>query len=335
MKIIIDAFGGDHAPSEIIKGTVQALGEFPELHVILTGDEQKINAELQKETQAPMDRISVVHAPDVISMDEPPVNAIKRKKNSSLVVGLELLKAREGDAFITCGSTGATLSGALLRVGRIRGILRPALAPMLPNERGTGVLLIDCGANMDCKPANLEQFAMMGDAYMRCVAGVENPRIALANVGVEDEKGNELTHAAYPLIKAHEELNFFGNMEARDVFSASDVIVSDGFAGNLLLKSVEGTAGYLMGTLKKEFLSSLRGKLGAMMLKPALKRVKKSMDYTEYGGAPLLGIDGIVLKGHGSSNAKAMASTVRQAVRMIDADIVGVIKSRLSQADSE
>ncbi|MBS6474570.1 MAG: phosphate acyltransferase PlsX [Clostridiales bacterium] len=335
MKIIIDAFGGDHAPSEIIKGTVQALGEFPELHVILTGDEQKINAELQKETQAPMDRISVVHAPDVISMDEPPVNAIKRKKNSSLVVGLELLKAREGDAFITCGSTGATLSGALLRVGRIRGILRPALAPMLPNERGTGVLLIDCGANMDCKPANLEQFAMMGDAYMRCVAGVENPRIALANVGVEDEKGNELTHAAYPLIKAHEELNFVGNMEARDVFSASDVIVSDGFAGNLLLKSVEGTAGYLMGTLKKEFLSSLRGKLGAMMLKPALKRVKKSMDYTEYGGAPLLGIDGIVLKGHGSSNAKAMASTVRQAVRMIDADIVGVIKSRLSQADSE
>ena len=200
---------------------------------------------------------------------------------------------------------------------------------------GTGVLLIDCGANMDCKPANLEQFAMMGDAYMRCVAGVENPRIALANVGVEDEKGNELTHAAYPLIKAHEELNFVGNMEARDVFSASDVIVSDGFAGNLLLKSVEGTAGYLMGTLKREFLSSLRGKLGAMMLKPALKRVKKSMDYTEYGGAPLLGIDGIVLKGHGSSNAKAMASTVRQAVRMIDADIVGVIKSRLSQADGE
>lgn len=335
MKIIIDAFGGDHAPSEIIKGTVRALGEFPELHVILTGDEQKISAELQKETQVPMDRISVVHAPDVISMDEPPVNAVKRKKNSSLVVGLELLKAREGDAFITCGSTGATLSGALLRVGRIRGILRPALAPMLPNERGTGVLLIDCGANMDCKPANLEQFAMMGDAYMRCVAGVENPRIALANVGVEDEKGNELTHAAYPLIKAHEELNFVGNMEARDVFSASDVIVSDGFAGNLLLKSVEGTAGYLMGTLKKEFLSSLRGKLGAMMLKPALKRVKKSMDYTEYGGAPLLGIDGIVLKGHGSSNAKAMASTVRQAVRMIDADIVGVIKGRLSQADGE
>ena len=335
MKIIIDAFGGDHAPSEIIKGTLQALQEFPELHVILTGDEQKINAELQKETQAPMDRISIVHAPDVISMDEPPVNAVKRKRNSSLVVGLELLKACEGDAFITCGSTGATLSGALLRVGRIRGILRPALAPMLPNERGTGVLLIDCGANMDCKPANLEQFAMMGDVYMRCVAGVENPRIALANVGVEDEKGNELTHAAYPLIKAHEELNFVGNMEARDVFSASDVIVSDGFAGNLLLKSVEGTAGYLMGTLKKEFLSSLRGKLGAMMLKPALKRVKKSMDYTEYGGAPLLGIDGIVLKGHGSSNAKAMASTVRQAVRMIDADIVGVIKSRLSQADGE
>lgn len=328
MKIIIDAFGGDNAPSEIIKGAALALEEFPELEIILTGDEEKTAAEVEKYPQAKQ-RIRIVHAPELISMDEPPVTAVKRKRHSSLVEGLELLKAGEGDAFITCGSTGAALSGALLRVGRIKGILRPALAPMLPNNN-KGVLLIDCGANMDCKSANLVQFAMMGDIYMRKVIGVERPRVALANVGTESEKGNELTHEVFPILAADKNLNFVGNMEGRDVFTAADVIVSDGFAGNLLLKSIEGTAGYMTSLMKREFSSSLRSKLGAALLMPALKRLKKSMDYTEYGGAPLLGIDGVVLKGHGSSNAKALASTVRQAVRMVDGRVVDTIKQALT-----
>ena len=332
MNIIIDAFGGDNAPLEIIKGTAMALKEFPELTVTLTGDEEKIRRELEAypETQG---RISIVHAPEIISMDEPPVLAVKRKRHSSLVEGLELLKAGQGDAFITCGSTGATLSGALLRVGRIKGILRPALSPVLPNDRN-GVMLIDCGANMDCKSANLVQFAMMGDIYMRKVLHVENPRIALANVGTESEKGNELTHEVYPLLQADKRLNFVGNMEGRDVFTAADVIVADGFAGNLLLKSIEGTAGYMSHLMKKGFTSSLRCKLGAALLMPALKSLKKKMDYTEYGGAPLLGINGVVLKGHGSSNAKALAATVRQAVRMVEGRVVDTLKEALAQQEA-
>lgn len=331
MNIIIDAFGGDNAPREIIKGTAMALKEFPELTVTLTGDEEKIRRELAAypETQG---RISIVYAPEIISMDEPPVLAVKRKRHSSLVEGLELLKAGQGDAFITCGSTGATLSGALLRVGRIKGILRPALSPVLPNDR-KGVMLIDCGANMDCKSANLVQFAMMGDIYMRKVLHVESPRIALANVGTESEKGNELTHEVYPLLQADKRLNFVGNMEGRDVFTAADVIVADGFAGNLLLKSIEGTAGYMSHLMKEGFTSSLRCKLGAALLMPALKSLKKKMDYTEYGGAPLLGINGVVLKGHGSSNAKALAATVRQAVRMVEGRVVETIKEALAQRE--
>lgn len=333
MRIIIDAFGGDNAPVEIIKGAAMALNEFDELEITLTGDSERINKELELYPDV-KHRITVVHAPEIISMDEPPVNAVKKKRNSSLVEGLMLLKEGAGDAFITCGSTGATLSGALLRVGRIKGILRPALAPMLPNDN-KGVMLIDCGANMDCKSANLVQFAMMGDIYMKKVIGLENPRIALANVGTEDEKGNELTHEVFPLLKENKSLNFVGNMEGRDVFTAADVIVADGFAGNLLLKSVEGTAGYMTTVMKQEFMSSLRCKIGAALLMPGLKRLKKRMDYTEYGGAPLLGIDGVVLKGHGSSNAKALCSTVRQAVKIINGNVVQTIKDALASGSAE
>ena len=225
-----------------------------------------------------------------------------------------------------------SLSGALLRVGRIKGVLRPALAPILPNG-GKGVMLIDCGANMDCKPANLEQFAVMGDIYMKSVLRLDNPRIGLANVGTEDEKGNALTHEAFPLLKARNDINFVGNLEGRDVFEKADVIVSDGFAGNLLLKSIEGTAAFLMGMIKREFSQGLRSKLGAGLLMPSLKRIKKTMDYTEYGGAPLLGIDGVIIKGHGSSNAKAVRAAVRQCARMVNADVVEIIKERLSAAE--
>lgn len=331
MKLIVDAFGGDNAPEEIVAGVLEGMDEFNEMSVILTGDEN-ILKDLLNGRRELMPRIDIVHAPEKISMDEPPVNAIKKKRNSSMVVGLELLKDKSGDGFLTCGSTGATLSGALLRVGRIKGVLRPALAPILPNG-GKGVMLIDCGANMDCKPANLEQFAVMGDIYMKSVLRFDNPRIGLANVGTEDEKGNALTHEAFPLLKERGDINFVGNLEGRDVFDKADVIVSDGFAGNLLLKSIEGTASFLMGIIKKEFSSNLRSKMGAGLLMPSLKRIKKMMDYTEYGGAPLLGIDGVIIKGHGSSNAKAVHAAVRQCARMINADVVEIIKERLCAAD--
>lgn len=329
MKLIIDAFGGDNAPEEIIAGALEAMDDYKEMSVVFTGDEGIIKDLLNGHAEL-LSRIDIVHAPERISMDEPPVNAIKKKKNSSLVVGLEMLKSKSGDGFLTCGSTGAALSGALLRVGRIRGVLRPALAPILPNG-GKGVMLIDCGANMDCKPANLEQFAVMGDIYMKSVLRLDNPRIGLANVGTEDEKGNALTHEAFPLLKGRGDLNFVGNLEGRDVFDKADVIVSDGFAGNLLLKSIEGTASFLMGMIKEEFTSNLRSKMGAGLLMPALKRIKKTMDYTEYGGAPLLGIDGVVIKGHGSSNAKAVRAAVKQCAKMINADVVEIIKDRLSE----
>ena len=331
MKLIVDAFGGDNAPEEIVAGVLAGMDEFNDMSVILTGDEH-ILKELVSGSKHLLPKIEIVHAPERISMDEPPVNAVKKKRNSSMVVGLELLKAKSGDGFLTCGSTGAALSGALLRVGRIKGVLRPALAPILPNGN-KGVMLIDCGANMDCKPANLEQFAVMGDIYMKSVLRVDSPRVGLANVGTEDEKGNALTHEAFLLLKARQDINFIGNLEGRDVFEKADVIVSDGFAGNLLLKSIEGTASFLVGIIKKEFTANLRSKMGAGLLMPSLKRIKKMMDYTEYGGAPLLGIDGVIIKGHGSSNAKAAAAAVRQYARMINADVVEIIKERLSAAD--
>ena len=261
-------------------------------------------------------------------MDEHPVEAIRKKKNSSMVVGQLLLKEKRGDAFITCGSTGACLACAQLRVGRIKGILRPALAPVLPNKN-KGTLLIDCGANMDCKPINLAQFAVMGSIYMEKVVGVQNPRVGLASVGVEDGKGNELSKAAFALIKEQGIVNFIGNAEGRDIVDRVDVMVTDGFAGNLMLKSIEGLGEYIFDKMKAGFTSSLRCMLGAQLLKPALKELKKALDYNAYGGAPLLGIDGVVIKGHGSSKAKTMCATITQAITMVQTDIVGIIKENI------
>lgn len=333
MKIILDALGGDHAPGAVVQGALAFLRARADVHIVFTGPENVLQSLLEKEADV-AGRYTIVHAPEQISMDEPPVLAIKRKRNSSLVVGLELLKSKAGDAFVTCGSTGATLSGALLRVGRIRGVSRPALAPILPSKTGKGVMLIDCGANMDCKPQNLAQFALMGDLYMRHIVKIEKPRVGLASVGTEDEKGNELTHAAFPLIKELPGLNFVGNIEGRDLFDV-DVCVADGFAGNLLLKSVEGTAKYLLGMIKTEVTASFSRKIGALLLKPAFKAIKNKMDYAEYGGAPLLGIDGVVLKGHGSSNARAVECTLRQAADMVSADVVSRIRTEIEATLTE
>ncbi|MEL7609814.1 MAG: phosphate acyltransferase PlsX [Bacillota bacterium] len=324
MKFAVDAFGGDNAPGAIVEGCVNALKLADDFSLVLTGAKDRIEQELSKYS-FDAKRIRIVDAPEIITCEEQPTVAIKQKKNSSLVRALEIVAAKEADCFISAGSTGALLTGATFIVRRLPGVKRPALAPILPTRDGC-VLLIDCGANVDCKPHYLQQFAIMGAAYMSGVMGVENPRVGLINNGAEREKGNELTRATYPLLE-QAPINFVGNCEARDLVSGEyDVIVCDGFAGNIVLKFMEGLAGTLMGMLKDELMGDFRSKLGAAVAKPAFKRFKKKMDYTEYGGAPLLGIDGGIIKAHGSSNAKAISSALMQARAMVTGNVVGAIR---------
>ena len=329
MKVIVDAMGGDNAPQAIVEGCVLALKEMDDLHITLTGLSDIIEKELGK-YEFDASRINIVNTTQVIDMAEPPVDAIRHKSDSSLVKGLRLLKDGEGGVFITAGSTGATIAGATLIVKRLPGVKRPALAPLLPTKTGK-VLLIDCGANAECRPSFLAQFALMGSAYMSRVERIESPRVGLVNNGAEEEKGNELTKAAYKLLEEMP-VNFVGNAEGRDLLSGDfDVIVCDGFTGNVILKFLEGAAGVLMSMLSKELKSSLRTKIGAGLAMPAFKRFKKRMDYTEYGGALLLGVNGGVVKAHGSSNAKAILSTLRQAAGFIKGDVVNVIKEEVSK----
>lgn len=328
MKILVDAFGGDNAPVEIVKGAVQALKELSDVEIVLTGDETTIKNILASENYSG-DRIEVVHAPDVISNDESPTMAIKQKKESSLVVGLDMLKNNEDIVgMVSAGSTGAVLAGGLLRVGRIKGILRPALAPLLPNSKGANTLLIDCGANMDCKPQYLEQFACIGSAYMKAMFGIENPRVAIISVGVEDKKGNAQVHETFELLKNNPNVNFVGNMEARDMLSGEyDVLVADGYVGNVALKATEGAIETLMDILKTEIMASgIMGKIGGALLKGAFKRIKARMDYTSIGGSPFLGVQKVLVKSHGSSKAKTIAAAIAQVKTIHEAGIVDKIK---------
>ena len=329
MKIVVDAMGGDNAPHAVIEGCAMALAEMPALELILTGPRDVIETELAK-YNCDAARINIVDAAEVIDMAEPPVEAIRKKKDSSLVKGMRLLQAGEAGAFVTAGSTGATIAGATLIVKRLPNVKRPALAPLLPTRKGK-VLLIDCGANAEVRPSFLAQFALMGSIYMQQMEGIKSPRVGLVNNGAEAEKGTDLTKAAYKLLKEMP-INFVGNAEGRDLVSGNfDVIVTDGFTGNIILKFMEGVAGVLMGMLKDELAGSLRSKLGAALAMPAFKGFKKKMDYTEYGGALMLGVNGGVSKAHGSSNAKAICSTLRQAAGFIEADVVGVIKQEISK----
>ncbi len=336
MKIYLDAMGGDHAPQATVEGAKEALTLHPQITVELAGPAEAVQPEVDRvfaDAPALRKRLVVTDCPDVITNDESPVMAVRKKKNSAIVDGM--LKMREGkvDAFVSAGSTGAVLAGGMFRLGRIPGIDRPALAPLLPNGKDF-FLLIDCGANVDCRPEYLSQFALMGNAYMQGMRGIVSPRIGLVNNGAESEKGCALTKAAYELL-AESPLNFVGNVEARDITGdVADVIVCDGFVGNVILKFMEGVAGTLMGIIKKEITADTRGKIGALLAKPAFMRVKKTMDYTEVGGAPLLGVNGNVVKAHGSSNAHAIACAIRQAVDMIDADVVGKISTRLTPPDA-
>ena len=327
MRIFVDAMGGDNAPQAPVAGTIEALRRFPSLEVTLAGVLGEVEP-LLKDCEDVRSRITLVDAPEVITNNEHPVMGVRTKKKSATVIGMLQVREGEADGFVSAGSTGATLAGGMFRLGRIPGIERPALAPILPNGKN-GVLLIDCGANVDCKPEYLTQFGLMGHAYMKGVMGVTEPRVGLINIGAEAEKGNALVKAAYPMMEKAP-YRFVGNVEARDLLAdTADVLVCDGFDGNLVLKFMEGVAGTLMGIIKKELTADLRSTIGAAIAKPAFRRVKQAMDYSEVGGAPLLGVQGCVVKGHGSSNGHAFACAIAQCVRMIEGKVPAIIEEGL------
>lgn len=315
VKVVVDAMGGDYAPQEPVKAAVEAVTERKDIQVILTGPEDKVHAQLAKYPDYPKDRIQVVPATEVIQTAEPPVMAIQKKKDSSLVVGLKMVKRQEADAFVSCGSTGAILVGGQVLVGRLKGVERPPLAPLIPTEKGVS-LLIDCGATVDARSSHLVQFARMGSIYMENVVGIKNPKVAIVNIGAEEEKGNALVKETFPLLKACPGINFIGSIEARDIPSGyADVVVCEAFVGNVILKLYEGLAGTLMKKIKGGLMSSFRSKLGALLIKPALKKTLKSFDVTEHGGAPLLGLKGLVVKCHGSARSIEIKNGIFQCVQ--------------------
>lgn len=312
-KVVLDAMGGDNAPCEIIKGAVEAVQKRDDIHVILTGKEDVINKELSGYTYN-KEQISVVHAEEIIETAEPPVMAIRRKKDSSIVVGMKLVKDGTADAFVSAGSSGAVLVGGQLLVGKIKGVERPPLAPLIPTEKGFS-LLIDCGANVDARPSHLVQFAKMGSIYMEHVMGVRNPKVAIVNIGAEEEKGNALVKETFPLLKECQDINFIGSIEAREIpHGQADVVVCEAFVGNVILKLYEGVGSVLISKVKAGMMTSLRSKIGALLVKPALKDTLKDFDASMYGGAPLLGLNGLVVKTHGSSTSKEVCNSIVQCV---------------------
>lgn len=322
MKIVVDAFGGDNAPREIVSGAVNALSEREGFKVVLTGKSDEINA-LLKEYSFDSARVEVVEAPDVITNDMAPVEAVRKMKNSSLVKGFYVLNSDpDAKGYVSAGSTGAVLTAATLLVKRKPGVLRAALAPVLPTVKGGRVIMVDCGANSECKPEMLYNFAVLGSDMAKRSLGIQNPRIGLLSNGTEDKKGTDLTRSAFALIKADEKLNFVGNIEAREILSGDyDVVVSDGFSGNIALKACEGTALAFMTLLKEGIVNGgLRAKVGYFMLKPVLKSLKKTMDYNAYGGAVMLGLEKVVVKAHGSSKAKSVSAAILQALSLAEGE---------------
>lgn len=330
-KIALDAMGGDNAPEEMVKGAVDAVSREKSIKVFLVGQEQAIRQELGKYTYN-KDQIEIVNATEVIETAEPPVNAIRKKKDSSIVVGMKMVKEGQADAFVSAGSSGAILVGGQVIVGRIKGVERPPLAPLLPTEKGVS-LLIDCGANVDARPSHLVQFAQMGSIYMEHIMGVKNPKVAIVNIGAEEEKGNALVKETFPLLKEAKGINFTGSIEAREIpHGQADVIVCEAFAGNIILKLFEGVGSTLLNQIKAGMMSSLRSKIGAFLVKPALKETLKSFDTSEHGGAPLLGLNGLVVKTHGSSKAKEVSNTIVQCLTFKEQRINEKIKECI-QAD--
>ncbi len=331
-NVAVDAMGGDNAPVEIVKGAVDAVNSMDCIKVFLVGDEKKIKDELNKYSYD-KERIELVHTTEVIETGEPPVMAIRKKKDSSIVVGQKMVKEGACDAFVSAGSSGAILVGGQFVVGRIKGVERPPLAPLIPTAKGAA-LLIDCGANVDARPAHLVQFAKMGSIYMENIVGVKNPKVGILNIGMEEEKGNMLVKETFPLLKNCPDINFVGSCEARDIpYGGVDVIVCEAFAGNIVLKMYEGVGGVLVSEIKKGLMSSFRSKIGALLIKPALKKTLKRFTASEYGGAPLLGLNGLVVKTHGSAKAKEVTNSILQCVTFKEQKINEKISEKINFKD--
>lgn len=329
VKIAVDAMGGDNAPKEIIKGCIESIKDDKHVKIYLVGNEEVVNDELSNYDYN-KEQIEVIDAKEVVDNCDAPVMAIRTKKDSSLVKGLGLVKSKEANAFISAGNTGALLAGGTFLVGRIKGVERPALAPLIPTQKGVS-LLIDCGANVDSKPSYLVQFAKIGSIYCENVLSIKEPKVALVNIGTEETKGNQLTKEAYTLLEKEEGINFIGNIEAREIPEGkADILVCDAFVGNILLKYTEGFALTLFSMLKNAMTQNFISKLGALLLKPALRKFKKSLDYTEYGGAPLLGLEGLIVKTHGSADANAIKNTIIQCKKFAQLEINDKIKQNFS-----
>ncbi|MBP1888543.1 glycerol-3-phosphate acyltransferase PlsX [Clostridium moniliforme] len=330
MKIAIDGMGGDNAPMAVVKGVVDAVKEYNDIEMYITGPKDKIEKELNKYSY-PKERITVIDANEVITTNEHPVMALRRKKDSSIVKALNLVKSGECDGIISAGSTGAFLAGCTLIVGRIKGVERPALAPIMPGRRGS-FMIVDAGANVDCKPNYLVQFAKMGKIYYESVFNKKNPSVGLINIGAEEEKGNELTKTTYKILK-EEKFNFVGNVEPREVPTGdTNVLVCDGFVGNTALKLYEGAAKNLLGIIKDEIMgAAFIPKLGAALLKPVFKSLMVKFDYKEVGGAPFLGVDGICIKAHGSSDERAFKNAIRQTIIFHNGKVIEKIKAEIGQ----
>ncbi|KAB1440224.1 phosphate acyltransferase PlsX [Candidatus Galacturonibacter soehngenii] len=332
VKVAVDAMGGDNAPGEIIKGAIDAINKMSNIKVFLIGKEEEIKTELKK-YEYNKEQLEIMHTTEVIATEEPPVMAIRRKKDSSLVKAMNMVKNQEADALVSAGSSGAILVGGQVIVGRIKGIERPPLAPLIPTAKGVS-LLVDCGANVDARASHLVQFAKMGSIYMENALGIKNPKVAIVNIGAEEEKGNMLVKETFPLLKECNDINFIGSIEARDIPSGyADVIVCEAFVGNVILKLYEGVGATLISKIKGGMMSTLRSKIGALLVKPALKETLKSFDASEYGGAPLLGLNGLVVKTHGSSKAKEVTNSIIQCVTFKNQKINEKIKANIIMKD--
>ncbi|MFC4023187.1 phosphate acyltransferase PlsX [Oceanobacillus longus] len=328
MKLAIDAMGGDNAPQEIVLGAMNAVSEIDNLTITLYGDENQIKPLLTNDTN-----IEIVHTDEVITSDDEPVRAVRRKKNASLVLMAQAVKEERADACISAGNTGALMSAGLFVVGRIPGIDRPALSPTLPTVDGKGFLMLDVGANVDAKANHLVQYAIMGSIYTEKVRGIPNPTVGLLNIGTEEGKGNDLTKKAFEQLK-NAPINFIGNVEARDILSsAADIVVTDGFSGNIALKTIEGTAQTVFTLLKETFMSSTKTKLAAGLMKNDLRGLKNKLDYSEYGGAGLFGLAAPVIKAHGSSKSRAIVSAIKQANHMVEHDVTNTIKTTVESIE--
>lgn len=334
IKIVIDTMGGDNSPWALVEGAVLATKEHDDVFLYLVGPQAQLEQELAK-YEYRKEQIEVVDAPDVITCHDHPVEAVKTKKESSLIIGLNLVKEGKAEGLISAGSTGAVLVGGRMIVGRMKGIRRSPLAPLIPREGGVSIL-IDCGANMDSRPADLVQFAQMGSIYMKHIVGIENPRVAIVNVGAEEEKGNALVKETFPLLKACKNINFIGSIEARDIPAGhADVIVCDAFVGNVILKLYEGTASFLMKQIKSAMTSSPISTMGAALVKPKIKEAVKEFDSSNYGGAPLLGINGLVAKVHGSSKASEVKNAVTQCMEFSRQHIKELIRENITTSNED